>query len=140
MLDGMLVTRGLLSLGVRVAAALDAKQMGVFSYPCLPGYDFTLPFRRLVAGFPSRRTGFEPKSDHVGFVVDKVALGQIISEYFDFPCQFLFHRLLHILHHLSSGAGTVGQLVADVPSGLSLTPLQETKNYTILRVLNTSVI
>jgi hypothetical protein len=25
-------------------------------------------------------------------------------------------------HHLSSGAGTVGQLVADVPNGLSLTP------------------
>jgi hypothetical protein len=27
----------------------------------------------------------------------------------------------------SSGAGTIGQLVADVPSGLSLTPPQETK-------------
>jgi hypothetical protein len=43
-----------------------------------------------------------------------------------FPCQFSFHRLLHI-HHLSSGDGTVGQLVAAVPSGLSLTPPQETK-------------
>jgi hypothetical protein len=31
--------------------------------------------RRLVAGFPSRRSGFEPKSGHVGFVVDKVELG-----------------------------------------------------------------
>jgi hypothetical protein len=29
--------------------------------------------------------------------------------------------------HLSSGAGTIGQLVADVPSGLSLTPPKETK-------------
>jgi hypothetical protein len=47
-------------------------------------------------------------------------------EYFGFPCQLLFHRLLHI-HHLSSGAGTIGQLVADVPSGLSPTPPQETK-------------
>jgi hypothetical protein len=28
-------------------------------------------------------------------------------------------------HHLSSGAGTIGELVADVPSGL--TPHQETK-------------
>jgi hypothetical protein len=27
-------------------------------------------------------------SGHVGFVVDKVALGQVFSEYFGFPCQF----------------------------------------------------
>jgi hypothetical protein len=57
----------------------------------------------------------------VGFVVDKVALGQVFSKYFGFPCQFSFHRLLHT-NHLSSGAGTVGRLAADVPSGLSLTP------------------
>jgi hypothetical protein len=62
----------------------------------------------------------------VGFVVDEVALGQVFSKYFCFPCQFSFDRLVHI-HHLSSGAGTIGQLVADVPSGLSLTPSQETK-------------
>jgi hypothetical protein len=30
-------------------------------------------------------------------------------------------------HSSSSGAGTIGQLVADVPSGLSLTPPQEAK-------------
>jgi hypothetical protein len=59
-------------------------------------------------------------SDHVGFVVDKMALGQVFCEYFGFPCQFSFHQLLHIHHHLSSGAGTVGQLAADVPSGLGL--------------------
>jgi hypothetical protein len=29
----------------------------------------------LVAGFPPRRSGFEAGSGHVGFVVDKVALG-----------------------------------------------------------------
>jgi hypothetical protein len=56
-------------------------------------------------------------------VVDKVALGQIFSEYFGFPCQFSFHRLLHT-HHLSSGAGTIGHLLAHEPSGLSLTPTQ----------------
>jgi hypothetical protein len=78
------------------------------------------------AGFPPRRPGFEPRSDRVGFAVDKVALGQVFSEYFGFSCQLSFNRLLH-LHHLSSGAGTIGQLVADVPSGLSLTPPQETK-------------
>jgi hypothetical protein len=62
----------------------------------------------------------------VGFVVDKVALGPLFSKYFGFPCQFTFYRLLHI-HYLSSGASTIGQMVADVPSGLSLTPPQETK-------------
>jgi hypothetical protein len=64
-----------------------------------------------------------PRSGQVGFVVDKVALGQFFSEYFGFPCQFSFHRPHHT-HQLLSGAGT---LVADVPSGLSLTPPQETK-------------
>jgi hypothetical protein len=43
---------------------------------------------------------------HVGFVVDKVALGQEVSEYFGFPCQSSFHKFLH--NHLSSGAGTIG--------------------------------
>jgi hypothetical protein len=62
----------------------------------------------------------------VEFVVNKVALGQVFSEYFGFPCQFSFLRLLHT-HHLSSGAGTIGQILADVPSGLSFTPPQKTK-------------
>jgi hypothetical protein len=51
-----------------------------------------------------------------GFVVGKAALGPVFFEYFGFPCQS-FHRLLYI-HHLSSGAGTIGQLVAYVPTGL----------------------
>jgi hypothetical protein len=29
--------------------------------------------------------GFKPGSSHVEFVVDKVALGQVFSEYFGFP-------------------------------------------------------
>jgi hypothetical protein len=62
----------------------------------------------------------------MGFVVDEVALGQVFSEYFGFPCQFSFHRLLHT-HHLLSEAGKIDQLVADVLSGLSLNPFQETK-------------
>jgi hypothetical protein len=47
--------------------------------------------------------------------MDKVALGQVFFNYFGFPCQFSFHRLLNIHyhhhhhHHLSSGAGTIGQ-------------------------------
>jgi hypothetical protein len=57
-----------------------------------------------------------------------VALGQIFSKYFGIPCQFAFHRLLHNHHHLSSGAGTIGQTVADVPSGLSFTKREIKKN------------
>jgi hypothetical protein len=38
MLEGIPVTGGLLFLGVRVATALEDKQMGVLSYPCLPGF------------------------------------------------------------------------------------------------------
>jgi hypothetical protein len=42
-----------------------------------------------------------------------LALGQVFSEYFGFPCQFAFHRLLHRHHHhLSFWAGTIGQTVA----------------------------
>jgi hypothetical protein len=40
---------------------------------------------RLVADFPPRQPGFEPGSGHVGFVVDKVELGQVFSAYFGFP-------------------------------------------------------
>jgi hypothetical protein len=54
----------------------------------------------------------------VGFVVDKVALGQVFSEYFGFPCQSSFHQILH--HH--PGQATIGQSVAAVPSGPSWTP------------------
>jgi hypothetical protein len=44
------------------------------------------------------------RSGHVVFVLDKVVLGQVFSEYLGFPCQPLF------------------QLVADVPSVPSWTP------------------
>jgi hypothetical protein len=71
---------------------------------------------------PTAEARLRARSDYVRFVVDRVALGQVFSEYFGFPCQFSFHQLLHTHNHLSSGAGTIGQLVDDVPSGLSLTP------------------
>jgi hypothetical protein len=54
----------------------------------------------LVAGFPLRWSRFNPRLGHVEFLVDKVAIGQVVSEYFGFPCQFSFHRLLDT-HHLS---------------------------------------
>jgi hypothetical protein len=68
-----------------------------------------------------------------------ICAGQSGTEYFGFPCRFSFDRLLHIhhhhhYHHLSSGACTIGQLVADVRSGLSLTPAQETKKKLTLAI------
>jgi hypothetical protein len=68
----------------------------------------------------------------VGFVVDKVALCQVFSEHFGFPCQFSFHRLLHT--HVPSGAGKIGQIVADVTSELSFTPHHEIKKNYMMRM------
>jgi hypothetical protein len=87
---------------------------------------------------PTAAARVRAQSRHVGFVVDKMALGKAFSKYFGFICQFSFHRLLHT-HHLSSGAGTIGQLVADVPNGLSLKPHQETKKKKTNSILKTSL-
>jgi hypothetical protein len=66
--------------------------------------------------------GLEPRSCHVGFVEDEAELGHVFSKRFGFSCHsFNTH------HHPSSGAGTIGQIVADVPRGFSLTPHQEIK-------------
>jgi hypothetical protein len=66
----------------------------------------------------------------VGFVVDKMALEQIFFEFFGFPHQLSFDKMLHI--RLSSGAGTINQLVTDVPSGLSTNPPNEIKKKILL--------
>jgi hypothetical protein len=49
----------------------------------------------LDAGFPPRRPWFVSEQ-HVVFLVDEAALGQVFCEYFGFPCQS-FHQFLH--HH-----------------------------------------
>jgi hypothetical protein len=56
--------------------------------------------KRVVAGFPPRRPGLAPESGQVGFVVGKVALGQVFSEYLGFSCQSSFHQILHPPNHL----------------------------------------
>jgi hypothetical protein len=58
-----------------------------------------------------------------------VALGQVFSEYFGFPCQFAFRRLLHNHHHLSPGAKQWPQYQVD-----SVSP-HEKKIGTTLRLL-----
>jgi hypothetical protein len=91
-----------------------------------PGHeaDYSLPYSAEI--FPLCWLGFEPRTHLVGFVVDKVALGQVFSEYLGFPCQLSFHWLLHTPsphhHHLWFGAGTIGQIVAHIASGFSLVP------------------
>jgi hypothetical protein len=70
-------------------------------------------FRRLVAGFPPRRREFEPGSGYVGFVVNKAALRQVLSEY----SVFLANRstdcsTLIIIHHQP---GLVGASVPPHP-------------------------
>jgi hypothetical protein len=46
---------------------------------------------------PTAAARVSDRAEHVEFVVDKVALGQVFSEYFGFPCQSSFHQFLH--HH-----------------------------------------
>jgi hypothetical protein len=84
----------------------------------------------LGATFPPRRPGFDTGSGQMGFVVDKVALGQVFSEHFGFPCQPSFHQLLHNQPHLSSGAGTIGQKWPQY-MGLSPTPLARKKSWAV---------
>jgi hypothetical protein len=76
---------------------------------------------RAVIRFPPLWPEFDPRFTNVGCMVDKVAPGQVFSEYVGFACQFSFHQMLHTHLLLSTGAGTIEQLVADIPSGLSLT-------------------
>jgi hypothetical protein len=45
------------------------------------------------------RVRFRP--EHKRFVMDKATLGQVFSEYFDFPCQLSFHQFLQ--HHNHPG-------------------------------------
>jgi hypothetical protein len=94
---------------------LETKDLGI-NKPCLIAQE-------LVVVFLPRPPGFDSWSSHEGFVVEEVVLGQVFSESFGFPCQSS-HRLLHTHNLPSSGAGTIGQIVADIPSGLKSHPTQ----------------
>jgi hypothetical protein len=50
---------------------------------------------------PTAAARVRVRAKHVGFVVDKAALGQGFSEYFGFLCQSSFHQILH--HHNHPG-------------------------------------
>jgi hypothetical protein len=63
-----------------------------------------LLLRQLVTSLSLQRARVDPMPVHMGFVVDKVALGQVLQ----FPCDYDFITgpysfLLLILHNLSNG-------------------------------------
>jgi hypothetical protein len=77
------------------------------------GYEYILPrivrlrlsvpwLTSLVAGLSLRRTGFVPRSIHVGFMVDKVAWDRYFSEFFGFPVNISFHHRSPKSYHLRS--------------------------------------
>jgi hypothetical protein len=47
---------------------------------------------------------------------------QILSQYFDFLCQFSFHLLPYIYQAINILACTIGPLEAAIPNGLGPTP------------------
>jgi hypothetical protein len=53
---------------------------------------------------------FSTTLGHVEFVLDKMSLGQIFSEYFGFPCQFRSTDSSELIFHLSTGAGIIEPL------------------------------
>jgi hypothetical protein len=69
----------------------------------------------LIAGFPTQLSGFDYRLGHLGFMVNKIAVGQVLSKYFGFSCQFSFGQLLHT-HLSSSGGGIIDQIVAGLPN------------------------
>jgi hypothetical protein len=61
----------------------------------------TVPWlRRLFAGLSQQSPGFVPGIILVGFVVDRMAVGQVLSEFFGLPCQYHSTVFIHSIHHL----------------------------------------
>jgi hypothetical protein len=61
----------------------------------------TVPWlRRLVAGLSPRRLGFDPGSVHVGFVLDKVVLGQVFLRVLRFSPVSFIPSVLHYLEKI----------------------------------------
>jgi hypothetical protein len=70
----------------------------------------------------------------VGFVVDKVALGQISSEYFGFSCQS-FRRLLHTHHH----SGLIQPATGGLCSTSAAKKKKKKKNLDRIYLYNTTI-
>jgi hypothetical protein len=48
---------------------------------------------------PTAEARVRDRTQQVGFMMIKVALGQVFSEYFGFPCQSSFYQFLHHQNH-----------------------------------------
>jgi hypothetical protein len=87
-----------LKIGDNILSSL-AKHLSISGFVSCKSIALAAPqLKRLAAGCPPRRPGFNPGSGQVRFVVDKVALGQVFSEDFGFPC-LSFHQILHPHNH-----------------------------------------
>jgi hypothetical protein len=79
--------------------------------------------KRLVAGLSPRRPGFAPGSIHAGFVVDKVALGQVFVRVPRFPLSISFHRRSPNSYHLGknnmSGSGSSSETSHPIISSIN---------------------
>jgi hypothetical protein len=80
---------------------------------------------RAVAQAVSRRLPTEPGSGHVGFVVGKGGTGAGFLRVFGFPLPIIPQTALRSSWPIIRG--TIGQIMTSVPSGLSVTLLQESK-------------
>jgi hypothetical protein len=59
------------------------------------------PWLRLfLAGIPPQKTGFSSGAVHVGFVVDKITLRQVLLQILRFPLSISFHRHSPFSHDL----------------------------------------
>jgi hypothetical protein len=68
--------------------------------------------RRLVAGLLPRTSEFSPRSVHVRFLVDKVALGHVFLWVVRFPRKYYSIGAFHT--HIFPGGWTIGPLLAAV--------------------------
>jgi hypothetical protein len=85
-----------------------------------------LYLRRIVAGSPQRRPGFESSSGHVEFVMEKEQLDQVFSQYFGFPYQSFVPL---IAPSPSTIQGWYNRLINDLSaSGLGSTPNKKQTN------------
>jgi hypothetical protein len=115
----------MLGLEIRPASNVNLENKSFFIY-LLINFNGRAIAQAASLRFPTSAARARAQVRSCGIFGGQNALEQVFSEYFGFLCQFSLHWLLHT-HNLSSVAGTIGQLVANVPSGLSLTPPQETE-------------
>jgi hypothetical protein len=62
--------------------------------------------------------GLDSIASHTGFVVNKMALGRVFSQYFGFPCWFSFHQVLHVHQSSYLQSSIVSILIASLNNKL----------------------